>query len=64
MTHQEASKTVREWAEEYNKQTDCPMDINPLSASNGIDTISATETNETAWECGDDAELNFEVSWS
>ena len=63
MTHREASNTVRKWAEDYNEQTDSPMTIETLKATNNIDTISAIEVNNGAWERGEEEELRFIVIW-
>lgn len=63
-TQEEASETIARWAAEYNAQTDTPMDIYPLEASNNIDTIKATEINADAWELGEDEHLLFNIIWS
>ena len=61
---EEASAKIAQWAAEYNAQTDTPMDIYPLEASNNVDTIKATEINADAWESGEDENLLFNIIWS
>ena len=63
-TWEEASATVTRWATDYNAQTNTPMDIYPLEASNNIDSIKAFEINEDAWESGEDEHLLFNIIWS
>ena len=63
-TWEEASATVAKWAADYNTQTDTPMSIHPLEASNNIDTIKAVEINADACESGEDEDLLFHVKWS
>jgi len=63
-TREEASTTVAKWATDYNTQTDTPMSIYPLEASNNIDTIRATEINADAYDSGDDEDLLFHIKWS
>jgi len=63
-TWEEASATVAKWATDYNTQTDTPMSIYPLEASNNIDTIRATEINADACDSGDDEDLLFHIKWS
>ena len=63
-TWTEASATVVKWAADYNAQTDTPMSIYPLKASNNIDTIKAVAINEDAFESGEDEDLLFHVKWS
>jgi hypothetical protein len=63
-TWEEASATVAKWAVDYNAQTDTPMSIYPLEASNNIDTIKAVEINADAYESGEDEYLLFNVLWS
>ena len=63
-TWTEASATVARWAADYNTQTDTPMSIYPLEASNNIDTIKAVAINEEACESGEDEDLLFHVKWS
>ena len=63
-TWEEASATVAKWATDYNAQTDAPMHICPLEASNGVDTIKAVEINADAYESGEDNDLLFHVKWS
>jgi hypothetical protein len=63
-TWEEASATVAKWATDYNTQTDTPMSIYPLEASNNTDTIKAVAINEEAFESGEEKELLFHVKWS
>ena len=63
-TQDEAIKTVKRWAEDYNSQTDTPMSIYWNKATNNIDTIEAIEINSEAWEKGEDETLLFHVIWS
>ena len=63
-TWEEASATVAKRAADYNAQTDTPMSICPLEASNSIDTIKASEINADAYDAGKDDVLLFHVKWS
>ena len=63
-TWETASATVARWADDYNTQTDTPMSIYPLEASNNIDTIKAVAINTEAYESGEDEDLFFHVKWS
>ena len=63
-TWEEASAIVAKWATDYNAQTDTPMDIYPLEASNEVDTIKAVEINSDAYESGEEKDLLFHVKWS
>jgi len=63
-THTEAIELVKKLALDYNEQTDTPMSIEPLKATNNIDTIKALEVNLEAWFAGKDETLLFRVVWA
>ena len=62
-TWTEASSIVAKWAADYNTQTDTPMSIYPLEASNNIDTIKAIAINSAAYDAGETDDLLFHIKW-